>query len=238
VAFCAECGCRMVAHTSHEKKTGKTYHYYRCPKRKRHGLHDVCVNKKHNRAEQAEAAVWELVSGLLKNPERLRIGLEAMIERERPGTRGNPDREAAAWLQTLSDADQERRGYLRLAAKGQISDEELEEALVELDDTRDGGARAGRRERPKRGPEGTRTGSRRAPRVLRRDGPRGARRSNGGGAPAGLRHAALEGGRCHGWEHGSARHPERERARALRKWTPGERRISLRKWSCVGAHNR
>lgn len=182
--------------------------------------------------------MWELVSGLLKNPERLRIGLEAMIERERPGTRGNPDREAAAWLQTLSDADQERRGYLRLAAKGQISDEELEEALVELDDTRDGGARAGRRERPKRGPEGTRTGSRRAPRVLRRDGPRGARRSNGGGAPARLRHAALECGRCHGWEHGSARHPERERARALRKWTLGERRISLRKWSCVGAHNR
>src|SRR5215212_4800027 len=59
-----------------------------------------------------------------------------MIERERPGTRGNPDREAAAWLQTLSDADQERRGYLRLAAKGQMSDEEIEEALTELEETR------------------------------------------------------------------------------------------------------
>jgi site-specific DNA recombinase len=136
VAFCAECGCRMVAHTSHEKKTRKTYHYYRCPKRKRHGLHDACANKKHTRAEQAEAAVWELVSGLLKNPERLRIGLETMIEQERAGMRGDPAREAASWLQTLSEVDQERRGYLRLAAKGQMSDGELEEALAELEDTR------------------------------------------------------------------------------------------------------
>jgi site-specific DNA recombinase len=136
VTLCAECGCRMVAHTCHEKKTGKTYHYYKCPKRKRHGLHDACANKKHNRAERTEAAVWELVSGLLKDPERLRIGLEAMIERERAGMRGDPDREAASWLQALSEADRERRGYLRLAAKGQMSDEELEEALAELEDTR------------------------------------------------------------------------------------------------------
>jgi site-specific DNA recombinase len=136
VVFCAECGCRMEAHTSHEKKTRNTYHYYKCPKRKRHGIHDACANKKHNRAEQAEATVWELVSGLLKDPERLRIGLEAMIEQERAGMRGDPDREAAAWLQTLSEVDQERRGYLRLAAKGQMSDGELEEALAELEDTR------------------------------------------------------------------------------------------------------
>jgi multidrug resistance efflux pump len=59
-----------------------------------------------------------------------------MIEQERAGMRGDPDREASAWLQTLSEADQERRGYLRLAAKGQMSDEELEEALANLEDTR------------------------------------------------------------------------------------------------------
>lgn len=55
--------------------------------------------------------MWELVSGLLKDPERLRVGLEEMIE-------------------------QERRGYLRLAAKGRLSNEELDEALAELEDTR------------------------------------------------------------------------------------------------------
>jgi hypothetical protein len=104
----------MTVHTSHERRIGKTYHYYMCPKRKRHGVYDACDNKMYNRAEQAEAAVWELVSGLLKGPERLRIGLEAMIERERSGVREDPEREAAVWLQTLSEADQERRGYLRL----------------------------------------------------------------------------------------------------------------------------
>ena len=33
------------------------------------------------------------------------------------------------WSDKLADVDQERRGYLRLAAKGRTSDEELDEAL-------------------------------------------------------------------------------------------------------------
>jgi site-specific DNA recombinase len=136
VLLCAECGCRMTTHTCYQKKPPATYHYYKCPKRRRHGLDDACTNKKHNRAKQAEAAVWELVSGLLKDPERLRIGLEAMIEAERAGMRDDPEREAVSWMAALSEVDQERRGYLRLAAKGQMTDEELEEALAELEDTR------------------------------------------------------------------------------------------------------
>ena len=34
-------------------------------------------------AAAAEAAVWDLVSGLLKDPERVRAGLDEMIEQER-----------------------------------------------------------------------------------------------------------------------------------------------------------
>jgi hypothetical protein len=34
-------------------------------------------------AAEAEAAVWDLVSGLLKDPERVRAGLDEMIEQER-----------------------------------------------------------------------------------------------------------------------------------------------------------
>jgi site-specific DNA recombinase len=80
--------------------------------------------------------VWGLVSTLLRNPERLRAGLEEMIEKERAGTRGDPDREANAWLEKLSEVEQERRGYLRLAAKGHMDDDELGEALSELEETR------------------------------------------------------------------------------------------------------
>ena len=80
--------------------------------------------------------MWELVSGLLKDPERLRAGLEEMIEQERAGMRGDPDQEAAAWLEKLAEVEQERRGYLRFAAKGHMTDDELDEALAELEETR------------------------------------------------------------------------------------------------------
>src|SRR5919107_6217553 len=136
VLFCAECGCRMTVHATLDSRNGKSYCYYRCPKRGRHGVQKLCINGKHHRAAEAEAAVWDLVSGLLKAPERLRVGLDEMIEQERAGMRGDPDQEAASWLDKLSEVDQERRGYLRFAAKGHMTDEELDEALAELEETR------------------------------------------------------------------------------------------------------
>ena len=52
------------------------------------------------------------------------------------GTRGDSDQEAASWLEKLSEVEQERRGYLRFAAKGHMTDEELDEALAELEEIR------------------------------------------------------------------------------------------------------
>jgi hypothetical protein len=76
------------------------------------------------------------MSNLLKDPEKLKAGIEAMVEAERAGMRGDPKQEAKVWLEKLSETDQERRGYLRLAAKGHMADEELDEALAELEDAR------------------------------------------------------------------------------------------------------
>ena len=59
-----------------------------------------------------------------------------MIELERVGVRGDPEREAKGWLDKLAETDQERRGYQRLAAKGLVTDEELDEALAVLEETR------------------------------------------------------------------------------------------------------
>jgi flagellar motility protein MotE (MotC chaperone) len=81
--------------------------------------------------------VWEFVSGLLKNPDRLRTGLDEMIERECKGTRGDPARAAKAWVEKLAEVDRERRGYLKLAAQGRMTDKELDEALAELGETRE-----------------------------------------------------------------------------------------------------
>src|SRR5688500_6932257 len=50
--------------------------------------------------------------------------------------RGDPDQEATSWLEKLSEVEQERRGYLRFAAKGHMTDEELDAALAELEETR------------------------------------------------------------------------------------------------------
>jgi hypothetical protein len=36
-----------------------------------------------------------------------------------------------AWLEELAEVEQERRGYLRLAAKGRMTDAELDRALGE-----------------------------------------------------------------------------------------------------------
>ncbi len=54
-------GCRNATHTTIERKgggKGKRYHYYRCPKRPRHGVADSCPNAGHRRAEPLEDKVW------------------------------------------------------------------------------------------------------------------------------------------------------------------------------------
>jgi flagellar motility protein MotE (MotC chaperone) len=48
---------------------------------------------------------------------------------------GNSEREAKVWLDKLAEADEERRGYQRLAAKGLMTDGELNRALAELEET-------------------------------------------------------------------------------------------------------
>jgi site-specific DNA recombinase len=133
---CGECGHNMMIHSVLAPRAKGRRFYYRCRTRNRDGA-EGCGHRKCHRADEIEPRVWDLISGLLKDPERLKAGLEEMIEQERAGLRGDPDQEAKSWLAKLSEVDQERRGYLRLAAKGVLTDEELDEALAELEDTRE-----------------------------------------------------------------------------------------------------
>jgi site-specific DNA recombinase len=136
ITKCGECGCNMMIHSVAAPRVKGCRFYYRCRKRKLEGA-EGCGQRKCHRADKVEPLVWEFVSTLLKDPERLRAGLERLIEQERSVMRGDPEREAKAWLQKLSEIDQERRGYLRLAAKGHITDDELAEELTALDETRE-----------------------------------------------------------------------------------------------------
>ena len=110
--------------------------HYTAVARWREGNLSSCSNRKTHRAERIEPAVWGMVSELLTDPERLRVGLDAMVEQERSGVRGDPDREARMWLERLAEADRMRAGYQELAAKGLMTIEELSARLEELEASR------------------------------------------------------------------------------------------------------
>jgi site-specific DNA recombinase len=131
---CGVCGNGM--YTRHYVKKGKyQYGYYRCRRYQLHG--DAgCNHRKSHRADEIEPAVWELVSGLLRDPERLREGLDATIEQTRAAMRGDPGRQAKAWLEKLSDVSRKRARFQDMAAEGLLSFDELRGKLLELDETR------------------------------------------------------------------------------------------------------
>jgi site-specific DNA recombinase len=134
---CAECGRVMNPQkTGYKRRSGEKGFvlYYRCPRA--YGYDGVCSHSKNHRADRLEPAVWGLVSGLLKDPERVREGLEQLIEDERQGLNGDPMREQKAWLQKLAEIDSRRSSFQDMAAEGLISFDELRTKLVALEETR------------------------------------------------------------------------------------------------------
>ena len=128
--FCASCGRRVHPYTTTDGRTDRLYCYYQCDNR------TGCDAHPRLRAEKLEAEVWQAVRIALTDSEQLKADLDRMIELERSVVRGDPDREAKHWLEKLSETDEERRGFLRLAARGRITDTELDEELAILEETR------------------------------------------------------------------------------------------------------
>jgi chromosome segregation ATPase len=80
--------------------------------------------------------VWDVISGLLKEPERLHAGLDAIIERERASAHGDPEAEMKLWLDKLAEVDRKRTRYQEMAAEDLIGFDELRERIAELEETR------------------------------------------------------------------------------------------------------
>lgn len=145
--FCA-CGRRLSIHTtSGGKGQRKKQFHYVCGHRRRHGA-GSCEHAKFHRAEDVEARVRGFVYRLLHDPEALRQQVLASLELDRASLE-HVEEEAGALLEVLREADRERDGYLRLAAKGRISEGELDGYLAEIGRRKDGAARelAGLRDR-------------------------------------------------------------------------------------------
>ncbi|MDP9439462.1 MAG: recombinase family protein [Actinomycetota bacterium] len=130
LVFCTCCGRKIHTHTTRSKDTDRLYYYYQCDNR------EGCDARPRLRAGDLEADVWQVVRSGLTDPDQLKAELGRMIELERSVVRGDPDREAKHWLERLSGAEEERRGFLRLAARGRITDEELDEELTAIEETR------------------------------------------------------------------------------------------------------
>jgi len=131
---CALCGGRMAPH-SFSKPSGQRYYYYRCVKR---WQERTCEHGKNHDAKDLESLVWDLVSGVLKDPEQLRDDLDTMIEQERStGRKGDPERETRAWLDKLAEGDRKRSAYQDQQAEGLITLEELRAKLAALEETRE-----------------------------------------------------------------------------------------------------
>ena len=80
--------------------------------------------------------MWQFVSGSLRDPQRLREGLDRMIDRERAGMHCNPEQEQKMWLDKLSDEERRRSRFQDMAAGELITFDELGAKLGELEETR------------------------------------------------------------------------------------------------------
>jgi hypothetical protein len=101
----------------HTGNKGKRRQYYRCHHRARNGP-GTCTNAKHHRADRIEEEVWREVLSLVKDPERLRAGVERFIEEQRTALQEAPTHDLRHWRAELEKIDRRRNGHLDSRPKG------------------------------------------------------------------------------------------------------------------------
>jgi site-specific DNA recombinase len=130
------CGLKMVTQTTRANASRgcRPYYYYRCNRNKDYGS-GACP-RKGIPAKSVEPLVWAFVSGLLEDPERIKAGMAALIDRERGVGARRPAEEAATWAGKLEECDRLRSAYQDQQAAGLMTLEELGSKLGGLEETR------------------------------------------------------------------------------------------------------
>ena len=129
IARCDVCGHTLTTQMTYTRK-GKPYFYYTCRTFYEKGR-DVCPGRMHFRAAELEDKIWHEVSGVLKDPGRLREGLERMIERERG--KKDPAEGMGRLARLLDEIEGKRARFQHLYAEGVIGIDDLRARLSELD---------------------------------------------------------------------------------------------------------
>jgi hypothetical protein len=129
------CGCGWKMGTRTAQTKGRLFHYYVCkrsPAARRVGeCAQRCV-----RATSVEDVVWRFVSELLKDPDRIKAGLEELIEQERNLARDDLGQEARLWEEKISECTRLRSAYQDQQAAGLMTLEELGSKLAKLEEIR------------------------------------------------------------------------------------------------------
>jgi site-specific DNA recombinase len=127
VLRCAACEGAMATNYITPRKTG----YYRCGKRYRLGTH-ACSQGRNFRAEDTERKVWDFVSSVLKDPERLRLGVDEMLDREKALSSRTSDEDAEGWLKKLSELEVQEERLLDLYLEGKLESDRYESRVTQL----------------------------------------------------------------------------------------------------------
>jgi hypothetical protein len=127
------CGWKMGTRTAESK--GHHFQYSVCKRspaaRKVGECAQRCV-----RATHVEDLVWRFVCELLKDPDRIKAGLEELIEQERDTARDDPGREARLWKERIAECSRLRSAYQDQQAAGLMTLEEIASKLAKLGETR------------------------------------------------------------------------------------------------------
>jgi site-specific DNA recombinase len=108
---------------------------YTCGRRRTLGKTYSCTQKLL-RASEVEPALWDFVSDLLTDPEKIRSGMETLIEQERASEPRDLDREARVWTKKLAEYTRLRSAYQDQQAAGLMTLQELGVKLEELEEGR------------------------------------------------------------------------------------------------------
>ena len=73
----------------------------------------ACSMGKNFRDESTEATVWDFISAILKDPERLRRGLNQMVAKDSPSSL-DAEKEEKQWTKKLSDIECQKDRLLDL----------------------------------------------------------------------------------------------------------------------------
>src|SRR5215217_552614 len=131
------CGLNMATQTTTRTNTSRVcrpYYYYRCSRRKNYGI-STC-SQKGIPATTVGPLMWDFVAELLKDPERIRLSMNALIDQEREAGCRDTVEEVAAWAKKAEECDLLRSAYQDQQAAGYMTLEELGSKLKGLEETR------------------------------------------------------------------------------------------------------